>query len=180
MNYWQNLSLKFLIALFMIILSGCSTTIELSSTLPYQTQFLVKSIKFENGIGFRYISNSKGDNIDIPNALYSINKPFESLLYELVQTKFGNVNTNSKDSLIVTLENVEPNSSRILTGISVSLSLTVGIQIIKDHKVSSNSFKYNMTNSYNNMALIKSDLDNFLMKYVIVIDKYIDTQFSIQ
>jgi len=182
MNYRQNLFLRLVLASFFIFITGCSVTLELSSTIPFQTQQLIKSIKSDNGIQFQYISNSKGDNVKIRGQQFSINKPLGSLLFELVQTKFGNTNAISKDSIIITLENIESTVRKIglfedLSGPDYSLYITVGIKLTKDNKVVSNSFRYNCTGTYNNA---KNDIDNFLLKYVITIDKYIDSRYIIQ
>src|SRR3990172_1328605 len=85
---------------------GCSTTLTLQNSIPYETQQLIKSVQTTSTINYKYVPNQAGEVLHT-RRMYSINKSLEGMLKELIESKFNSVSESATNSIIVELEKVK-------------------------------------------------------------------------
>ncbi len=173
------------ILLLVFIFHGCASgpTI-ISNSIPYDVQQLIKVIKSEN-VSYSYVPNPQGDKIEVGGTSYSVNVPLKSLFNELIQTKFQNIQSDASNKIEILLKDVKPEYIEpSFSAPSHNLGLTVEVKVVKDGKVNSKSFSYSTTTSIKKpgMATVvdTKPIHELLLKFVVAIDKFIDTQYNVQ
>jgi len=174
-----------------IIFNGCaSTKLYISDTLPSTMQQNINTA--EGGdVSFKYTPHPDGNLIDVKigpmwDASYSVNKPFEGLIRELLQSKFADVSDNSTNKVAVKITELEQTIHKGALGTTeaYSLKMAVKVEIVKGGEISNKRFSYSfdmpIRSGFNNAnAVFKKELSDgvkeLLIKFVISIDKYIDS-----
>ncbi len=167
-----------------LVLSSCSSSARVSNVIPYETQQLIKTAKAES-ISYNYLPNPKGDIIEVGSTSYSINSPFKALIDELMQTKFQSISANSSDNIEIYLTDVKPEFlTPAFSAPSHTLGLTVELKLTKDGEVNEKRFAFSteakVTQPGFSTAVDTKPIHELLMKFIISIDKFIDTNYDVQ
>lgn len=180
----KKLFYHFLISVILIlIISSCSQSrhITVPSTIPAEMQQLVKSTKVDD-IAYSFISDPDAEvckyeftygGLTVHNEV-NINSSLRSLMDELIQTKFSNINSKSANRINVKITNVSSDVNNNST-----LQLGVVAEITLDGLSNSKEFSYSMRYPYTSSEQSNA-IHAFLMKFVIGVDKFIDNEFDVQ
>lgn len=174
-----------------IIFFGCaSTKLYISNTLPSTMQQHINTAESRD-VSFKYTPHQNGNLIDVKvgpmwDASYSVNQPFEGLIRELLQSKFTDVSDNSTIKVAVEITELEStvHIGTFGTREAYSLKMAVKVEIEKGGEINNRRFSYSfdmpIRSGFNNAnAIFKKELSDgvkeLLVKFVISIDKYIDS-----
>lgn len=178
----NNLKKLFLLFLLFISIVGCSQTrqITIATTIPATMQQLIKSTKVD-GVDYSFRTNPSADlckykykygGLTVNNEV-NINASIEPLLFELIQTKFSNIDEASPNKVDVKISDIDCDES------NATLKLVIDVGITHNDKTSSKQLAYSMVFPYTSSEQ-PAVIHSFLMKFVIGIDKFIDNEFDVQ
>lgn len=176
----------------LITLWGCSFNfvIPLSHSIPLDIQQRIKTSSIE-GISFNFQPITQAENISFKVGTniynYSINQPFVSLVNEWVETKFGSVNINSEDELKITIIDFSDSTTPINameSNFNHKISMTVEISCQINNISKTKQITYQTVIPVNNIKIyeivMSKAINNFLLKYLIGMDKFIDSSYEIK
>lgn len=182
---WGNMKklLLLFVSIMAILFNACSTTTVVSNSIPAEMQQNIRTTKISD-MDYSFTKNHNGDAVSISlgafTSSFSVNAPLYGMMNELIETKFGNISSTSVNKIEITLVDV-----KILDDYANTLDLTVNVSIKKDGVYNRKSFSYSnqikmlQINKYSYQADPK-DIQNLLLKFVVSVDKYIDTIFDIK
>ena len=99
--------------LSIFLFPSCGTSVlYVSNTIPAEMQQNINTGKSQN-VAFEFIGHPEGDLVEVNigpmwNSAFSLNKPFKGLLTDLLNSKYGYIDINSKNTVKVKITNIEP------------------------------------------------------------------------
>ena len=178
---------KILFVLYLIsiiILARCATYQPISYTLDPDTQQRIKTSEIE-GVALEFIPHPNGDRLEYPWTIYgryyTINDPFNGLLIEWAESKFGEVINESNNKLLIEIIDITAN-----TDISSNHSISMKVRMegnLNDVNLSKNINYYASFSAPDGSFVgqsIRKNIDLFLIKFIIAIDKYVDSKINIK
>lgn len=176
----------------LITLWGCSFNfvIPLSHSIPLDIQQSIKTSAIE-GISFNFQPLTQAENISFKVSFntynYSINQPFVSLVNEWIETKFGSVNINSENELTIKIIDFNHSTTPISAmeanfnhGINMTVEISCQINKISKTKQITYQTVIPVNNIKNYEIVMSKGINNFLLKFLIGMDKFIDSSYEIK
>ncbi|MBU0581427.1 MAG: hypothetical protein ABIJ40_16380 [Bacteroidota bacterium] len=173
------------------ILVSCSSTVPLSNIIPFDVQQNIKTIGGAT-VDFKFIPNPAADNIqakvDVTTITYSLNSPLEGKFRELVETKFGKISSDATDKITFQVVNVDhqtQKNSAFVVGTNHILRLSINVILFKDGIEEKQTFSYQTSLeavkiSANVYSFPPKSLDDFMLKFVVAADKFIDATYKVE
>lgn len=175
------MKLIFLFIFPIIALSGCAITHQMivPSTIPAEMQQLIKSTKVEE-VEYSFIPNDNANDMQFETVIgwatrvdeINLNSSFRYLVDELIQTKFSKINNNNKNKVVISVQKINYTREE-----PQNLSMTVNVFVNHQDKQDEKNISYSV--NLNHSEKDKSIYD-FLMKFVIGIDKFLDNKYEVQ
>ncbi|MCH7764782.1 MAG: hypothetical protein IIB95_13790 [Candidatus Marinimicrobia bacterium] len=181
------------IALICILITsfGCAPTgLYISNTIPSTMQQNINTAEGKD-ISFKFLPHPSGDLIEVKigpmwDASYSINQPFKGLTKELLETKFSEITDNSLNKITVKITELESkvHIGALGTREAYSLKMVINVELEKEGDINNKRFSYSfdmpIRSGFSNANMVfKKELSDgvkeLLLKFVISIDKYIDS-----
>ncbi|MBM3712914.1 MAG: hypothetical protein FJW56_05710 [Actinobacteria bacterium] len=181
--------LSFIIVFSSILFVSCGTSVlYISNTLPSEMQQNINTGKSKD-VAFDFVGHPKGDLLEVNagpmwDSAFPLNNPFKGLLTELLNSKYGYIDSNSKNKVKIQITNLEPNLDK--GGLSdglYTLKMSVRVEVNRD-SLDTKNFTYDigvpLAYGFEGAnAAFKSNLSkgvkDLLVKFVISIDKYLDS-----
>lgn len=168
----------------LLLLSGCVTTgIPIASTLPYQLQQDIRSIDTSE-MAFQFVPGESAETIEtriaasVISVRYSINQATESLVRELLETKFGRLSADSRNRFLFEITHY----STTTNGLTHELNMAVRMTINTGEQTQSKAADYSTTVLWRNNpetddALLKQGIEDLLLKFVVAANQFLDAYF---
>ncbi len=176
--YLRN-GLKFISPFIFLFLYSCSSSLILQNSIPFETQQLIKSVEGNQRVNFLYTSNPEGE-VKKGRLHYSINPALNGMLKELMQSKFNSIDSESDNSINITLSKVKVNDDVGAYNVTHTLDITVDIVMIKNKEEMKKSFSYSTSFVLSDANVERKEIENLLLKFIVSIDKFIDTAYKVQ
>lgn len=169
----------------LILLSGCVTTaIPIASTLPYHLQQDIRSIDTTE-MAFQFVPSESAETIEtriaasVISVRYSINQATQSLIRELLETKFGRLSADSRDRLLFEITHYSTRTD----GLAHELNMAVRMTINTGEQTQSKAVAYSTTVLWKNNpetddALLKQGIEDLLLKFVVAADQFLDAYYA--
>jgi len=142
-------------------------------------------------VSFTFKGHPQADEVKVEfnpmwDCSYSINQPFHGMLTELLESKYGNIDSTAPNKIAINVTKFEQNIDKDSwsTPRSVSIYLAVELQVDKNGKNETKRFAYDIgvpiesgfdnANKFFHNKLTES-VKELLVKFTISIDKYLDS-----
>lgn len=158
---------------------GCATTLPLRNTIPYGTQQLIKSVQKNSQINYKYIPSKLGE-IKTQGISYSLNFALSGMFKELIESKFNNITETAEDNINIEITKSNGYDDMGLFTVSHNLDLSIKVSLLRNKKASEREFTYSTGFTRTTPEKASEIIEEFLLKFVVAIDKFIDTEFEIQ
>ena len=179
------------VALFLfaqVMFSGCvSTTTPVSSALPYEVQQDIRTAEGTD-VSFEFIPHAGSDEMEADfsgaKARYRLNGPMRGLFQELVESKFATIEESASDQIRIELTDVQDEVS----GQTYRLSVTAEVTTVHDGETNSRNISYSQTMQAQDQGtdytvsygLPSDEIENFMIKFAVAADRFIDANFGIR
>jgi len=174
--------MKLIVFVFpILIFCGCAITQQMiiPSTIPAEMQQLIKSTKVEE-VEYSFIPNDNANDMQFKTVIgwasrvdkVNLNSSFKSLVDELIQTKFSKIKNNNKNKVVISVQ--ETNYTRDEPQ-NLSMTVNVFVNHLDKQDEKNISYSVNLNHSEKDKSIYE-----FLMKFVIGIDKFLDNKYEVQ
>lgn len=170
------------------VLVGCvPTRVAVSNSIPFEVQQNIRTAEGTT-VGYRFVPHEGSDEVTTSiggaTVRYPVNGPMRGLFQELIESKFANIDDGASDRITIHLTNVQHSTS----GTSHTLEMTARITTVKDGTENSRDLSYSETFAAQDRGsqytiaygLPSSELQAFMLKFVVAADRFIDSNFGIR
>lgn len=178
-------------ALAIIVLTslmGCvATRSHVNSALPYQVQQNIRTAANKE-VAFEFIPAAGYDEVNVnfsgARTSFPFNGPMQSLYHELIESKFAWIDSNSSNYIRVEMHNIQHE----VIGIKYLIGATARVTTMYNGESNERDFSYTQTmeaedrgGQYSISYQLPSDqLQDFMIKFIVATDRFIDANFNIR
>jgi len=176
---------------FFVALTGCSTTMSVSNSIPYKVQQNIQTVSGD-GVAFQFKPHSGAEeivaNVDMGSSInYRVNEPLRGMYHELVRTKFGNVDEAASETVVVEVADITTSTRNPAVGTNRShtISLTIRVSATRDGVSTDQSLNYKTTfparqvpGASGKYTFPQGSVQDFLLKFIVSSDKFIDATYT--
>lgn len=164
-----------------ILIAGCASGVRVTNTLPDQLKDSLRRIDTQQGVDLRFTPIPAGEQfqINVGAMEYSLNRVFEGMLMEMLETKFDTLQTGSRNVVRVQINYMnaqEENYGGTLN--RMEMAVTVGID--NGFRQVEEEIEFSEQAEVDGYGLRSGQIQNLLLRFTLEVNRMIDEQYAEQ
>lgn len=164
-----------------ILVSGCASGVRVTNTLPDRLKDSLQRIETDQGVDLQFTPIPAGEQFQITVGAmdYSLNRVFEGMLMEMLETKFDTLQPGSRNVVRVQINYMnaqEENYGGTLN--RMDMAVTVGID--NGFSKIQEEIEFSEQAEVDGYGLRSGQIRNLLLRFALEINRMIDEQYAAQ
>lgn len=162
-----------------LIASGCASEVQVTNTLPDRLKDSLQPVTTEQGVVFDFVPIPAGEQFQISVGAmdYSLNRVFEGMLIEMLETKFGTLQPDSPNRVRVQVNYLNAQEESY-GGTLNRIDMAVKVGLNNGFRETEKELEFSETAEVEGYGLQSGQLRNLLLRFTLEINRMIDDHYA--
>lgn len=163
------------------LLTGCASSARLTDTLPEAVEEQIEPVDTNAGVALRYLPNPDADRLEVDLGAVSLrmNRLFSGMLTEMAQQKFGRVDREAENRLVVAVTYLNLEERRYMGATRLyRVEMAVAVTVADAARSVSREFEQAAVADLEGYSVRSDQLYDLLLHFVAAIDEYVNAFYQ--